>query len=59
MWHECTKNAEKGTTPANFSKIQKNVHCLKTIAEVLLLFGKQDIALRGDVNQSHLIIEQR
>ena len=52
-WYEYTNNTKKGTTIANRLdstrriEIEKNRHYLKAIAEILLLCGTQDLALRG------------
>ena len=52
-WYEYTNNTRKGTTIADRLdstrqiEIERNRHYLKTIAEILLLSGRQDPALRG------------
>ena len=52
-WYEYTNNTKKGTTIADRLdstrqlEIEKNRHYLKIIAEILLLCGRQDVALRG------------
>ena len=52
-WCEHTKNTKKSTTIADRidssrrARIEKNRHYLKTVAEILLLCGRQDLALRG------------
>ena len=52
-WYEYTNNTKKGTTIADRLdstrqiEIERNRHYLKTIAEILLLSGRQDLALRG------------
>ena len=52
-WCEYTNNTKKGTTIADRLdstrqlEIERNRHYVKTIAEILLLCGRQDLALRG------------
>ena len=49
-WCEYTNNTKKGTTIADRLDSTRRVeirHYLKTIAEILLLCGRQDLALRG------------
>ena len=52
-WSEYMKNTEKGTTiadrlnSARNLQIQANRHYMRTLAEVILLCARQDLALRG------------
>lgn len=52
-WKQYTLNSERGMSiteqlrSARNEQIKQNCHYLKTIAEILLLCSKQEIALRG------------